>query len=89
MNDTTTVLALTNVADMARTRVREALKCTVEQEVLAHEPDIVGHSSHHDVTQQTLAGQDDDTSLAGSLWGAQGEPALMDLAKRLATLQVP
>jgi hypothetical protein len=83
MDETVKDSGLHLMAQRARARVAEALKSTVEREVLASEPDDLGHSKFdHVVAVIERAGQSED--LVASLWGSESEARIQEFASRLA-----
>jgi hypothetical protein len=89
VSDTTTMLE--RGAKTARARVEDALKSTVEQEVVIMEDMAVPrHSKFEHVVAEVhnaAAADREDKSLANSMWGSGREDRIRAFAERLACLK--
>jgi hypothetical protein len=95
MDNPTKVSTLERVAGMARARVEDALKSTVERELVTDKFGELApprHSKFEHVVAERVPGtaQHQDKSLASSIWGpdSEGEERIKEFAERLATLKI-
>jgi hypothetical protein len=89
MEESNSVETIEQVAALARTRVNEALKSTVELELLQVDPSMMAHSRvDHVVSEVKVISSDlaaTDEALSASVWGSASEEKIRRFAERLAS----
>jgi hypothetical protein len=90
MDDAAKLSVLEQVAGMARARVADALKSTVEHEVMEQEMAMEDVPSRHSKFEHVVAeisniaeAQHADRVLAASMWNADTDGRIMEFAERL------
>lgn len=74
---------IAQAASEVRARVEEALKGTIEHELIRYDPAVMGFSKFEHVVSPVEEEVEADSSLASSLWGEGDDERVRAFAERL------